>query len=64
MFDVNRVLKTADARRVHVRGETIVASAQRGHGNRQAGTHACAGGWRGRRDRERKGKEEGRKEKK
>jgi len=48
MSDVNRVLKTAGARRVHVRGETIVASAQRGHGNRQAGTHACAGGWRGR----------------
>lgn len=35
---------TAGAPRVHVRGEKIVASAQRG--NRQAGTHACAGGWR------------------
>lgn len=44
MSDVRRELETAGARRVHVRGETIVASAQRGHGNRQAGTHACAGG--------------------
>lgn len=44
MSDVSRQLETAGARRVHVRGETIVASAQREHGNRQAGTHACAGG--------------------
>jgi len=67
MSDVNRdlVSGTAGARRVHVRGETIVASAQRGRGNRQAGTHACAGGWKNKerekeRERER-GKEEERK---
>lgn len=48
MFDVNRdlVSGTAGARREHVRDETIVASAQRGRGNRQARTHACAGSWR------------------
>lgn len=61
MSDVNRDLMsgTAGARRVHVRGETIVASAQRGRGNRQAGIHACAGGWR---NKEREGdRERGRK---
>lgn len=66
MSDVNRdlVSGTAGARRVHVHGETIVASAQRGRGNRQAGTHACAGGWRDKkRDREERERERNEKKK-
>lgn len=60
MSDVNRdlVSGTAGARRVHVRGETIVASAQQERGNRQAGTHACAGGWRNKERKRKTGREE------
>lgn len=63
MSDVNQdlVSGTAGARRVHVRGETIVASAQRGCGNRQARIHACAGGWR---NKEREKERDERREKK
>jgi len=64
MSDQDLVSRTAGARRVHVRGESIVASAQRGCGNQQAGTHACAGDWRNKeREREREREGGGEKEK-
>lgn len=63
MSDVNRdlVSGTAGARRVHVRGEMIVASAQRVRGNWQAGAHACADGWRNK-EKERRKKDGGEEE--